>query len=87
MPAVARFGDSGSHGGSIITAASKSRCEGQLIARVGDLYGCPIHGPNPIVAGAVKSNCEGAAIARIGDPTQCGAVITTGAAKTNCEGS
>jgi uncharacterized Zn-binding protein involved in type VI secretion len=85
MPAIARLGDQGSHGGVICTAASKTKCEGPLIARLGDLYCCPIHGPNPIVTAASKTKCEGAFIARLGDSTACGAVIVTGASKTFCE--
>jgi uncharacterized Zn-binding protein involved in type VI secretion len=85
VPAIARIGDPGSHGGEIITGASQSFCEGPAIARKGDLYGCPIHGPNKIVTGAAQSLCEGAQIARVGDFTECGAQITAGALKSFCE--
>lgn len=78
MPAVARLGDAGSHGGSITSAALKWRCGGAFIARIGDTYACPIHGPNPIVSGSSKYLCEGSPIARVGDQTGCGATITSG---------
>ncbi|TCR07264.1 PAAR domain-containing protein [Neorhizobium sp. JUb45] len=85
MPRIARLGDSGTHGGSIISAASKWKCEGALIARRGDLYACPIHGTNPIVGGSSKWKCEDAEIARHGDATACGASIISGASKWECD--
>lgn len=85
MPLVVRLGDSGTHGGSVVTAASKWRCEGALIARQGDIYACPIHGPNPIVGGSVKWICEGAPVARHGDATACGATLISGAIKWECD--
>jgi uncharacterized Zn-binding protein involved in type VI secretion len=87
MPLIIRLGDSGSHGGAVISAASKWRCEGKLIARVGDLYDCPLpdHGVNPIVSGSSKWKCEGAAIARDGDVTACGCVLISGATKWLCD--
>ncbi|MBC6714791.1 PAAR domain-containing protein [Aurantimonas sp. DM33-3] len=80
MPRVARKTDSGSHGGAIITGAAAGTCNGLPIARVGDLYDCPVHGVNPIIAGSGGYSVEGARVARIGDPTECGAFITTGSA-------
>lgn len=84
MPLIARLGDTGTHGGQIITSASKWRCEGAFIARKGDLYDCPLHGINPIVSGSSKWKCEDADIARHGDQTQCGATIISGASKWDC---
>lgn len=81
---IARLGDTGTHGGSIVTAASKTKCEGQFIARVGDTYACPIHGPNPITSGSSAFTVEGAAVARTGSTTACGASIIGGASKTAC---
>lgn len=49
---VARVGDSGSHGGGIITGSSKIPVNNRALARVGDIYDCPTHGPNPIGTGA-----------------------------------
>ncbi|MQY44502.1 PAAR domain-containing protein [Rhizobiales bacterium RZME27] len=85
MPRIARLGDSGTHGGSIVSAASKWKCEGALIARKGDLYACPIHGTNPIVGGSSKWKCEDADIARHGDATACGATLISGASKWKCD--
>jgi uncharacterized Zn-binding protein involved in type VI secretion len=81
---VARLGDTSSHGGTIITAASKTKVEGQFIARVGDLHSCPVpfHGVTPIISGAAQFTCEGAAVARTGSMTGCGATIIGGATKT-----
>ena len=49
---VARVGDTGSHGGSITTGSNSIFVNSKPIARVGDIYNCPEHGPNPIVTGA-----------------------------------
>lgn len=78
MPPVARIGDTGSHGGTIITGSPTGKADGRPIARMGDTYNCPIHGPNPIAAGSPKYSMDGRKVARIGDITQCGAVITSG---------
>ncbi|WFS02775.1 PAAR domain-containing protein [Rhizobium tumorigenes] len=85
MPLIARLGDAGSHGGAIISAASKWRCEGAFIARLGDAYACPIHGTNAIVGGSSRWMCEGAPIARHGDATACGASLISGASKWVCD--
>lgn len=78
MPKVARLGDTSDHGGGIISSCSKWRDTGQLIARKGDTFDCPIHGPNPIITGSGKWKCEGQEIARNGDETQCGAKLIAG---------
>lgn len=85
MPLIVRLGDAGSHGGSVISSASKWRCEGALIARKGDIYDCPLHGPNPITGGSARHRCENAAIARHGDSTACGATLISGASKWVCD--
>lgn len=87
MPLIVRLGDTSSHGGIVISSASKWRCEGPLIARKGDLHDCPIpgHGVTPIVTGSDKWKCEGADIARHGDLTGCGASLISGASKWNCD--
>ena len=85
MPLIARLGDTSTHGGAIITSASKSLAEGALIAREGDILDCPIHGPQPIVGHSSKWICEGAWVARHGDLTACGAALISGAAKTSDE--
>lgn len=80
MSQVARLGDSSSHGGTIITGASKTFVNGIPVARVGDLHSCPIvgHGVTPITTGSGSVEAEGAAVARIGDSCGCGAVISDG---------
>ncbi|QGA56153.1 PAAR domain-containing protein [Brucella sp. 2280] len=87
MPRIVRLGDISSHGGTVISSASKWRCEGALIARKGDLHSCPIpgHGVTPIVSGSGKYQCEGAPIARDGDTCGCGAALISGASKWECE--
>ncbi|MBN9056780.1 MAG: PAAR domain-containing protein [Rhizobiales bacterium] len=85
MPRIVRLGDAGSHGGSVITSASKWKCEGKLIARKGDLYACPIHGVNAITEGSGRWKCEGADIARHGDSTACGASLISGALRWECD--
>lgn len=79
MPLIVRLGDTGSHGGQVVTSASKWKCEGELIVRLGDMYACPIHGLNPIVQASSKWTCEGALVARHGDATACGATLISGA--------
>ncbi len=75
---VARIGDTGSHGGAIGSGSSIIQANGKQIALVGDIYNCPIHGPNPIVTGAENVYGKNRKIAHIGSKTACGAVITSG---------
>lgn len=84
---VARLGDKSDHGGVIISSASKTTCEGKLVARVGDLHSCPIpgHGVTPIVTGSPQYTTEGQKTARTSSLTGCGAHIIGGATKTECE--
>lgn len=83
---VARRGDSGSHGGQIIEGSPTGTADGREVARVGDMYGCPFHGPNPIVTGSGSYTLDGRKVARVGDLTACGATITTGSG-THSDGS
>ena len=84
MPAVARLGDTSSHGGVIITSASKTRVNGILVARVGDSHSCPIpgHGITAITSGSSNFRCEGMVTAVTGSITGCGASIIGGSTKT-----
>jgi uncharacterized Zn-binding protein involved in type VI secretion len=79
---VARFGDTGSHGGTIISGASKIIVNDRPMARVGDIYACPIHGNNPIISGVTTIFGEGMLVAHVGSKTACGAVITSGSLDT-----
>jgi uncharacterized Zn-binding protein involved in type VI secretion len=81
----ARVSDAGSHGGVIVSGAATVIVEGQQTARVGDIYMCPDHGPQPIVSGASKMVVENSATARVGDVAACGAVIVSGAAQLMIE--
>jgi uncharacterized Zn-binding protein involved in type VI secretion len=72
---IVRLGDEGSHGDVVVTSAAHSWAEDILIARVGDIYDCPIHGPNPIVEGSATHIVEDALCAFDGCLTACGATI------------
>lgn len=84
MPRIIRLGDTGSHGGQVITASPDVLAEGIRVARVGDTYDCLEHGPNPIVSGSPNTTANGQAIARVGDSTACGATLLGGAPATFC---
>jgi uncharacterized Zn-binding protein involved in type VI secretion len=77
MPAVARLGDPGSHGGAIATASPSVLVNGIGVARNGDIYACPIHGPNPLISGRAET-ANGQPIVCVGDLANCGAAITGG---------
>lgn len=82
MPAICRIGDAGSHGGAIITGSPDDTDNGPQVARIGDLYGCPLHGPNPLVEGSPDVFVNGRAVVRIGDHAACGASMITGSPTT-----
>lgn len=82
MPLWARLGDTSSHGGAIITSASRTLCEGALVAREGDILTCAIHGPVAIVGHSNKYKVEGKFVARHGDLAACGAALVSGATKS-----
>jgi uncharacterized Zn-binding protein involved in type VI secretion len=79
---VARLGDTGSHGGEIISAASTIFVNNKPVARVGDMYACSKHGNNPIVTGAKSVFGQGKLVAHVGSKTACGATITSGSPDT-----
>ena len=81
-PSVARIGDPCSHGGSISTGSDDVLCNGLGVARVGDTYECPIHGPNSISTGSEDVLANGRQVARVGDETECGAIIEEGSPDT-----
>jgi uncharacterized Zn-binding protein involved in type VI secretion len=83
--AVARLGDTSDHGGAIVSSAARTTVEGALVARVGDILDCPLHGANPIVTGSPRFTCEGELVARTTSVAACGATILGGATKTFCE--
>jgi len=84
MRPQARLGDISSHGGVIITGASRTFANGMPVAAWGICDVCPIpgHGVTPIVTGSSNTITEGLPNARIGDITACGAVIVTGSPNT-----
>lgn len=82
MPLIILRGDTSTHGGAVVTSASKTMAEGKLIARKTDILSCPLHGPQPIVEGSPDTLCEGHEIARHGDHAACGAALIASATKT-----
>lgn len=84
MPRVVRIGDPGSHGGSVTSGSPDVLANGLQVARVGDTYSCPVHGPNPITSGSPDAFANGQAVARVGDSTACGATLTDGSPDTIC---
>jgi uncharacterized Zn-binding protein involved in type VI secretion len=84
MAKVVRVGDPGSHGGAVSTGSPDVTANGIAVARVGDTYNCPIHGPNPITSGSPDTFANGQAIARVGDSTACGATLVDGSPDTFC---
>lgn len=84
MPKVVRVGDPGSHGGAVSTGSPTLSANGIPVARVGDTYDCPEHGPNPITSGSPDTTADGQAVARVGDSTACGATLTDGSPDTFC---
>ena len=82
---VARLLDGSTHGGQIITSCQHFSVEGQLVARVGDILLCPIHGPSPIVTGCPTWDVEGKAVARTTSLCACGAEIIGGSKMLTCE--
>jgi uncharacterized Zn-binding protein involved in type VI secretion len=81
---VARLGDTSDHGGVIISSGSKYRCDGILVARMGDSHSCPIpgHGITAITTASPKVKSEGQYVAAITSVTGCGAIIQTGSPTT-----
>lgn len=84
MRRIVRIGDPGSHGGVVVTGSPDVDVNGIPMARIGDTYACPIHGPNPIVTGSPDSDANSRAIARVGDLTACGATLVDGSPDTFC---
>jgi len=82
LPKILRLGDPGSHGGEVCTAATRTYAEDIPIARIGDTYCCPIHGPNPIVSGCVRTYAEDMLIAYNGSISSCGATMIATAIRT-----
>lgn len=81
MPLVIRLGDTSSHGGAVVTSSADYKSEGIFVARVDDLFSCPIHGVNPIVEGSPKHLNNSKRVARHGDHTACGAALIASATK------
>ena len=84
MPLVIRLNDTSDHGGTVISSASKTYVEGELVARIGDQHDCPIpgHGVTDIVEGSPDTYVEGMQVAREGDKADCGAALISSAVKT-----
>jgi uncharacterized Zn-binding protein involved in type VI secretion len=83
VPSAVRQGDASSHGGVVLSGASKVTIVGAPAARVGDSHSCPLrgHGTTPIASGSGKVTIQGAPAARTGDTTGCGASLIAGQGK------
>ena len=81
---IARLGDGISHGGTIISSASKTTANSQLVARVGDQVNCAIHGLQTITQGSSNLTVEGAKVAYVGALCSCGATIMSGGSNSSC---
>jgi uncharacterized Zn-binding protein involved in type VI secretion len=84
MRPIIRVGDPGSHGGVVTTGSPDTFANQRRVARVGDTYACPVHGPNPIATGSPDTFANQRRVARVGDVTACGAVLVDGSPDTTC---
>ena len=82
MSAIARIGDRGNHGGTIITGSSNYLCRGSMVALTGDIYQCSVHGRQELV-GRSHFKIHGKSVVLVGDRAKCGSVIQTGAGGTD----
>ena len=82
MAQIVRLGDNTTHGGKVISASSKFKCRGAMVALSGDSVSCPIHGINSI-AGSSHMSIFGKAVVVVGNLTDCGSVIISGGSGTN----
>jgi uncharacterized Zn-binding protein involved in type VI secretion len=85
VPSAVRQGDASSHGGAVLSGASKVTIVGAPAARVGDSHSCPqpTHGTTLITSGSGKVTIQGAPAARTGDTTACGASLVAGQSKVS----
>lgn len=83
MRPVCRLGDFGSHGGIIVTASEDVIVNDRGVARQGDVFMCPVHGPQVIVTASPDVIANDRGVARVGDVTSCGAVLLTGSGDTS----
>jgi len=74
MKRVIRLGDQHTHGGRVITAATKTEINGKRVARLGDKAVCPKkgHGVVTIVEGDSSWYVEGQPVALEGHKCSCG---------------
>lgn len=86
MAAVARLGDTSTHGGVIISASANVKANGLGVARQGDMHQCPIsgHGTTPLTAITTKTK-NGQLLITVGATAGCGAVINKGSPNVNAE--
>lgn len=80
---LAKLGSLTDHGGVVTQCFGKALVDGELIARVGDIVSCPIHGQTVITEGVFNVQDGGIEVAHVGSATSCGAKITTGASGVN----
>jgi uncharacterized Zn-binding protein involved in type VI secretion len=86
MPAVARNGDLGSHGGPIVAITTQTYVNGRLVLTPGAIYYCTSHGIQYVVQGSPDVYAENKPVSRLGDLCSCGAVIATASPDTFANG-
>lgn len=81
MKQIVRLGDPSDHGGKMITATARFKCNSIVVCVDGDIHTCPVHGQTSVTGtGSFKSNEK--RIIKVGDQAGCGAVITQGSPNT-----
>lgn len=86
MALVLLHGDTGTHGGSVVSSATKTYAEGKKVVLHGDTYNCPLHGAQTVVALTTKTYAEGKLIAVEGGlTTTCWDTLSSSATKTEAE--
>ena len=78
MSAIARVGDSLSHGGNITAGSPDVLVDSIPVARIGDACHCNEHGTTHITTGSGTVKANGIGVARVGDQCACGAVLLSG---------
>lgn len=73
MPKAAPVTTPMSHGGTLTFGSPNVFINGLAVVRLGDIYICPIHGPNPTVQSSATVKANGLGVYRVGDATFCGA--------------
>jgi uncharacterized Zn-binding protein involved in type VI secretion len=86
VPKIARIGDKGTHGATIVEGSSTMFANGIGVARKGDRVSCPEHGDTTIVSNTATSvQADNKDVAIVGSVCACGAVINEGSPDVEAE--